>query len=103
MLSGFKYKDQVLGKDVAVKFRVARSAAAAKNYLGSIRRMQVHLDDDGEIEILHQVRTAYRARSCSQLVGGSGVSAEVYSIVMDGILQQGMYFILLLDEIRFRI
>ncbi|CAB9516683.1 expressed unknown protein [Seminavis robusta] len=55
MLSGFKYRDQVLGKDVAVKFRVARSAAAAKNYLGTIRRMQVHLDDDGELEILHQV------------------------------------------------
>jgi hypothetical protein len=51
----FKYKDEVLGRDVAVRFRVKRSDGNEKNYLGTIRRMQVHLDQDNVLEVLHQV------------------------------------------------
>ena len=51
----FKYKDEVLGRDVAVRFRVKRSDVNEKNYLGTIRRMQVHLDQDNVLEVLHQV------------------------------------------------
>ena len=54
MVENFKYNYEVLGKKVAIQFKVGKKGTA-RPYIGTIRRVQISMEEDGVYEVLHEV------------------------------------------------
>ena len=54
MGENIKYNYEVLGKKVAVHFKVGKKGSG-RPYAGTIRRVQISLEEEGKYEVLHEV------------------------------------------------